>query len=72
MSRRAKIAAAAAVLGLLWLCTLHVSVPLAGQVPAAAFLLCGELAALAVIARLGVRPAKTTGIARSAGWRAVS
>lgn len=59
MSRRAKIAAVA-VLGLLWLCTLHVSVPLAGQVPAAVFLLCAEVAALAVIA---------TGIARSVGWR---
>ena len=63
MSRRRTRLAIAAVLGLLWLCTLHVSVPVAGQVPAATFLLCGELAALAVIA---------TGIARSAGWRAVS
>ena len=63
MSRRRTRAAIAAVLGLLWLCALHVSVPLAGQVPAATFVLCAELAVLGVIA---------TGIARSAGWRAVS
>jgi hypothetical protein len=62
MSRRAKTAAVA-ILGLLWLCTLHVSVPLAGQVPAAVFVLLGEAAALAVIA---------TGIARSLGWRATA
>jgi hypothetical protein len=59
MSRRAKVAAAA-VLVLLWLCTLHVSVPVAGQVPAAVFVLCAEAAVLAVIA---------AGIARSLGWR---
>jgi len=59
MSRRAKIAVVA-VLGLLWLCTLHVSVPLAGPVPAAVFVLGAEAAALGVIA---------AGIARSLGWR---
>jgi hypothetical protein len=62
MSRRAKIAAAA-VLGLLWLCTLHVSVPLAGQVPAAVLVLLAEAAVLAVIG---------TGIARSLGWRVMT
>jgi hypothetical protein len=62
MSRRAKIAAAA-VLGLLWLCGLHVSVPLAGQVPAAVLVLLAEAAVLAVIG---------TGIARSLGWRVMT
>jgi hypothetical protein len=61
MSRRAKIAAVA-VLGLLWLCTLHVTVPLAGQVPVAVLVLWAEAAVLAVIG---------AGIARSLGWQLV-
>ena len=59
MSRRAKLAVVA-ILGLLWLCGLHVTVPLAGQVPVAVFALCAEAAVLGVIA---------AGIARSLGWR---
>jgi hypothetical protein len=51
---------AVATLGLLWLCTLHVSVPLAGQVPAGEFVACAEAVVLAVIGY---------GIAGSLGWQ---
>lgn len=63
MSRRGWKLAAAVMLGLLLLCRIHVTVPLAGQVPAVVFVAWGEAVVLAVIA---------IGIARSLGWQPVS
>jgi hypothetical protein len=58
MTARRRALLAVAVLALLWLCRLHVTLPLAGPVPVIAFAACAEVGALAVIAAGIIRSAR--------------